>query len=50
MNQAEINAAIVAAIDNDALKALQDYKAAAEEVRTGGARQGDSDIVAKNLA
>jgi hypothetical protein len=50
MTQAEIEAAIVNAIDGDSLTALQEYADAANEVNTAGARQNDLDIIAKNLA
>jgi len=50
MTVAQIRAAIQNPIAADSLKALQEYKAAAEEVRTNGPRENDSDVIAKNLA
>ena len=50
MTQTEINTAIGTEIDADALSALREYKAAAEQVRTNGPRENDSDVIAKNLA
>ena len=49
MTVAQIRTAIQNPIDANSLKALQEYKAAAEQVRTNGPRANDSDVIAKNL-
>ena len=48
--RAEMLTELTAPIAPAQLAALKEYKAAAEEVRTGGGRQNDLDIIAKNLA
>ena len=49
MDQAQINTAITAAIDGDALAALKDYEAAATMPNTNPAFN-DVEVVAKRLA
>ena len=50
MTAADLRGVLTNAIDGDRLKALQDYKAAAQAVTDNAANATNSDIVAKNLA
>ena len=50
MDATALRAELTGAIDNNRLKALQEYKTAFEAVRDGAANAGNSEIIAKNLA